>query len=123
MAMPQADQHLEAGLAAFRSGDMETAISELEEATRLDRTNARAFNYLGAAYGAVGKYNQAVGAFKVAEQLTPRDAKIHFNIAQAYEAAGNPAEAAYEYDKALQIDPNYSRARAALDALRSRHGS
>jgi len=116
----EAAQHLSAGIEAYRAGDMPRAVSELEEATRLDETNAKAFMYLGAAYGAVGKYNQAVGAFKVAEQLAPGDPKTHFNIAQAYEAAGNPREAEYEYQKALRLDPSYKRAEQALAALRSR---
>jgi len=118
--MQEAEEHYRAGVEAYRSQDMETAIAELEEATRLDPSNVRAFNYLGAAYGASGKYNQAVGAFKVAEQLNPKDPRIHFNIAQAYEAAGNPNEAEYEYQKALEVDPNYNRARDALMSLRQR---
>ena len=120
MAIEEAEQHLTAGIEAYRAGDVATAISELEEATRLDHSSAKAFMYLGAAYGATGKYNQAVGAFKAAEQLSPNDAKVHFNIAQAYEAAGSPHEAEYEYEKALGIDPNYPRAVQALAELRAR---
>jgi Flp pilus assembly protein TadD len=120
--MQEASEHLKAGIQAFQTGDIARAISELEEATRLDGSNAQAFMYLGAAYGNIGKYNLAVGAFKVAEQISPQDPKIHFNIAQAYEAAGNPGEAEYEYEKALAIDSSYQRARQALNALRARMG-
>lgn len=112
--------HFEQGLAAFKAGDVETAIPELEAATRQDHSNHRAFNYLGAAYAAKGKYNAAIGAFKTAEQLKPNVASIHFNLGQAYEAAGVPDEAEYEYDCALKIDPTYTRAEEALTALRKR---
>ena len=118
--MPEPEEHFNAGLEAFKAGDMEKAAAALEEATHLDQSSVNAFNYLGATYGALGKYNQAVGAFKMAAQLSPKDPKIHFNIAQAYEAAGNSLDAEYEYGKALEVDPSYSRAEVALAKLRAR---
>ena len=112
--------HFEQGMAAFKAGDVETAIVELEETTRFDNSNYRAFNFLGAAYAAKGKYNSAIGAFKSAEQIKPNIASIHFNLGQAYEAAGVPDEAEYEYDYALRLDPIYTRAEEALSSLRRR---
>jgi len=118
--MEQARGHLEQGLAAFKAQDYDTAIPELEAATREDPGNYRAFVYLGVSYAGKGKYNAAIGALKMAEQLKPGVPNIHYNIGQAYEAAGVPSEAEYEYERALDIDPNYSKARDALDALRRR---
>ncbi len=118
--MEDTKNHLKDGIQAFKAGDMVNAVAKLEEATRLDGTNAQAFMYLGAAYGSIGKYNLAVGAFKVAQQLSPKDPRIHFNIAQAYEAVGNYDEAEYEYEKALNIDQSYQRAQQALAALKAR---
>jgi tetratricopeptide (TPR) repeat protein len=113
-------ESLERGLAAFKSGDYDTAILALEEATRLDSSNYLAFSYLGAAYAGKKKFNAAIGAFKMAEQLSPGTVSIHFNLGQAYEAAGVPEEAEYQYEYALRINPAYSRAQDALDALRRR---
>ena len=118
--MGDVSTHLEQGLAAFKAGDIDTAVTELEAATREDHTSFRAFSYLGAAYAAKGKYNAAIGAFKNAEQINPNIASIHYNIAQAYEAGGVWAEAEYEYQKALEIDPAYARAQEALASLRKR---
>ena len=114
--------HLTAGLAAFQNGDFDSAISELEEATRLDRENFRAFLYLGAAYGEREKYDEAIGAFKAASQLKPNVPSLHYNLGQAYEAAGVPSEAVYEYNRALEIDPRYSKADEALEDLKQRLG-
>lgn len=116
-----ATSYLEQGLAAFKSGDYDTAISLLETATREEPENYRAFNYLGAAYAGKGKYNAAIGAFKSAEQINPDVVSIHYNLGQAYEAAGVPAEACYEYESCLRMDPNYTRAHDALNALRARY--
>jgi tetratricopeptide (TPR) repeat protein len=116
-----ATSYLEQGLAAFKSGDYDTAISLLEAATREEPENYRAFNYLGAAYAGKGKYNAAIGAFKSAEQINPGVVSIHYNLGQAYEAAGVPAEAEYEYECCLRMDFSYARAQEALNALRARY--
>lgn len=118
--MEQSLNHLEQGLAAMKAGDVEAAVPALEEAARQNQTDHRVFSYLGAAYAAQGRYEKAIGAFKTAEQIAPGIARIHYNVAQAYEAVGIHAEAEYEYEKALAIDPSYSKAADALAALRAR---
>ena len=50
----------------------------------------------------------------------PASARAHFGLGRALEAAGAQAHAATEYRKALAIDPSYSRAKAALEALTSK---
>lgn len=118
--MAEAMEHYKLGVEAFKAGNIENAIEELEAATHLDHENYKAFCYLGAAYSAQERYNAAIGAFKTAEQIAPGVASIHYNIAQAYEASGIPSEAEFEYERALEIDPNYLRAKEALDALKKR---
>ena len=114
--------HLTAGLAAFQDADYDTAVKELEVATRLDEGNFRAFLYLGAAYGEREKYDEAIGAFKRAGQLRPNVPSLHYNLGQAYEAAGVPSEAVYEYNRALEIEANYIKAQEALEDLKKRLG-
>ncbi|MCE5323942.1 tetratricopeptide repeat protein [bacterium] len=118
--MAEAMEHYMLGVDAFKAGNIETAIEELEAATHLDHENHKAFTYLGVAYASQERYNAAIGAFKTAEQIAPGVASIHYNIAQAYEASGISSEAEYEYERALEIDPNYTKAREALDALKKR---
>lgn len=118
--MTDAAEHYKLGIEAFKTGDLDTAIEELETSSKIDNTNYRSFNYLGAAYSAKGRLNAAVGAFKIAVQLAPNVASIHYNIAQALEADGVDSEAEYEYERALQIDQNYAKAREALDRIKKR---
>jgi Flp pilus assembly protein TadD len=112
--------YYEKGLGALKAGDSDTAVALLEEASRSNPNDWRVFNALGAAYAGKKLYEKAIGAFKAAEQLAPGVASIHYNIAQAYEAAGIFSEADYEYEKALQIDPNYAKAKSAREALQQR---
>jgi stress-induced-phosphoprotein 1 len=118
--MEQSDSHYELGLAAMKASDYDTAISELELASREDPNDYRIFNCLGAAYAAKGRFEKAIGAFKTAEQIAPGIAKVHYNIAQAYEAVGILTEAEYEYEKAVQLDLSYTKAAEALAALKNR---
>jgi tetratricopeptide (TPR) repeat protein len=108
------------GVEAFKASDFDKAIVELEAATHLNQDNYKAFCYLGAAYAAKQRYNAAVGAFKIAEQIAPGVASIHYNIAQAYEADGVDGEAEYEYEKALAINPGYTLAKEAMTRLKRR---
>ncbi len=118
--MEQSGSHYERGMQALKAGDFDTAIAELEEASRENHQDYRVFNCLGAAYAGKERYEKAIGAFKQAEQLAPGIAKTHYNIAQAYEAVGILTEAEYEYEKALAIDPNYGRCKDALASLKNR---
>ena len=118
--MLDATQRFALGVEAFKSGDTDKAIEELEAATHSNHDNYKAFCYLGAAYAAKQRYNAAVGAFKTAEQIAPGVASIHYNIAQAYEADGVDGEAEDEYEKALQINPDYTLAMEAMTRLKQR---
>jgi tetratricopeptide (TPR) repeat protein len=118
--MADAVEHFRSGVEAFKAGDIDVAIEQLETATHLDHENHRSFAYLGAAYAAKNRYNAAIGAFKMSEQINPGVASIHYNIAQAYEAAGIPNEAEFEYERALEIDPSYAKAAEALAKLKKK---
>ncbi|MDO8587474.1 MAG: tetratricopeptide repeat protein [Armatimonadota bacterium] len=107
----------QAGIEAFKSGNYDDAIYKLEMATLDNPRDFRAFAFLGAAYAQQGRYSAAVGSFKHAAGLEPGVAKVHYNLGQAYEAAGVPREAWFEYKNALEIDPYYQPARAAVTLL------
>lgn len=108
------------GVEAFKATDFDKAIEELEAATHSNHDNYKAFCYLGAAYAAKQRYNAAIGAFKTAEQIAPGVASIHYNIAQAYEAGGVISEAEYEYERAIEINPDYALAKEALSKLKAK---
>ena len=118
--MADATELFNTGIEAFKAGNVDLAIESFEAVTQLDHQNHKAFNHLGAAYAAKGRYNAAIGAFKAAEQIAPDVASIHYNIAQAYEASGVPAEAVYEYGRALELKPDYPKAQEALEDLKKR---
>lgn len=116
----QEPDDVERGISAFKQGDFARTIDLMEDASRKYPESYDAFVYLGAACAQQGRHNAAIGAFKRASEIRPDSPRIHYNLGQAYEAAGVPREAWFEYKKALEIDPKYGLARGALISLTQR---
>lgn len=108
------------GKAALDSGDLKLAVETFEEVTRLDSDNYDAFVYLAIAYSKQNRYNRAIGALKRASEIKPDSYQVHYNLGQAYEAAGVPKEAYAEYKNALDINAFYTKARQAMTDLSER---
>ena len=111
---------VESGIEKFKNGEFEEAVRIWEDASRLYPDSYDTFVYLGAAYAQQARYNAAIGALKRASEIKPGSPRIHYNLGQAYEAAGVPREAWFEYKKALELDPRYGLARGALISLSQR---
>ena len=117
--MPEVDE-VERGVAAFKRGDFSLTIDLLEQASRKYPESYDAFVYLGAACAQLGRHNAAIGAFKRASDIRPDSPRIHYNLGQAYEAAGVPREAWFEYKRAPRnrpkVRPRERRAHLAYSA-------
>src|SRR5580700_546465 len=78
--------------------------------------NQRKLRYMesGARYFSNRKYQEAIIQFRNAEQIDPRFAGAHYQLAQAYLAAGN-SEAAYrELNETVGLDPANAEAQVSL---------
>jgi tetratricopeptide (TPR) repeat protein len=111
---------IQKGKTALDGGDLKSAVEAFEEATRLDTESYEAFVYLAVAYSKQNRYNRAIGALKKASDIKPDSPHVHYNLGQAYEAAGVPKEAWTEYRNALNIDAFYTKAREAMSDLSDR---
>ena len=72
----------------------------------------------------MGLWNEAIMRWKRIADLNPNDARVHNNLAVAYEAKGELESALSEYDKAIKLDPknrvysnNYTRFKQNYDKL------
>ena len=72
----------------------------------------------------MGLWNEAIMRWKRMAEANPNDARIHNNLAVAYEAKGEIELAMSEYEKAIKLDPenhvylnNYTRFKQNYDKL------
>jgi tetratricopeptide (TPR) repeat protein len=108
---------LDLGLEALKTGQVDDAVGYLERACSECPNDYRGFNYLGVAYAQKKKYDRAVGAFQTAMSIRPNVPNIHYNLGLAYQADGLADLAREQFQTALGLDPEYAKARDALDRL------
>jgi len=112
--------HTNLGLALYAQGNIDRSIIEFRSALRLRPDFAEAHNDLGVALADRGDIDGAIQAFLDALRAKPMQAQSHYNAAVLLTMKGDTALAVTHLERALQIDPNYSDARAQLEKLRSR---
>lgn len=118
MPMPSPDRRAEVdalirrGDAAAIKGDSAKAAEFYGQALAIDPDRFVAWNNLGVELMKQQNYMDAVAAFKVAADLSPRDPRPVSNIGLAYQEMGWANEALANFEAALQRDPTF------LDALR-----
>lgn len=72
---------------------------------------------LAGAYGAMGRYEDALEQLAVSEKLDPLNPETYHNRGVIYERQGKPDAAVTEYRTALRYSPQYEPSRAALQRL------
>lgn len=76
-------------------------------------------NRLGYNLLQTGRTADAVEVFKLNVRSYPNSVNVYDSLGDAYQAAGNKAEAIKAYEKALSIDPNFPSSLEALRKLKS----
>jgi tetratricopeptide (TPR) repeat protein len=113
-ATPRDPQLLnDVGYSYYCRGDFARAAEHLTQATSIDPSLKRAWLNLGLAVAAQGKLDEAFTAF----QKAGSEAEARTNLAFALTAQGKTQEAVEQYNRALQLEPGLTQARAALDRL------
>jgi tetratricopeptide (TPR) repeat protein len=77
--------------------------------------------YRGTLFESIGEYNQALGELKSALDLGFENAELHNRLGRIYIKQGNPGQAAFEFNRALELDPFNQQAKSALTVLRKKN--
>lgn len=94
------------GVLAAQSGDWQEAVRRFNECVVLDPTHVGGHLGLGLAYFELGRFDDAIVAFRRTLDLPGAPVvQVHRNLAAAYLEAGLPEEALREARAALQLDP------------------
>jgi eukaryotic-like serine/threonine-protein kinase len=92
------------------AGDRLGAEHALKQALQLDVTSFWTWFVLGHCHHAQGRFLEAAGDFAACAVRGPRFAWVHFNRGLALARAGRPLEARHAYDRALELEPQFSEA-------------
>jgi len=116
---PTAEAHTFLGWTYSFQGRLEDAISCCKEAIAVDPEFGNPYNDIGSYLLKLGRLDDAIpwleSAIK-APRYEPRHYP-HCNLGQVYWAQGLLAKARLEFERALEIEPQYEAALAALEAI------
>jgi tetratricopeptide (TPR) repeat protein len=95
------------------------AITEFEEAAKLEPKSPIIHGNLGTAYVMLQKYDAAISNLQIAAQLDPQNPTPHVKMGQAYIRQGRFNEAVNAFRRATEIEPANAQFKQALaDALK-----
>jgi superkiller protein 3 len=110
--------------ALLAQGQVTQAVAEARKATEADAKSAQAFAVLGLAILAENKANwsDAIAQAQNGRFLNEKDPWVQVAVGKVFEGGDNLDQAAMAYKKALETDPAYTPARAALLSAQVRKG-
>jgi Tfp pilus assembly protein PilF len=92
------------------SGASREYEAALRNASKIEPRNVQVYRALGAIYQQQKKYRLALEMYRLAAELTPNDAQLHFFIADTYDQLGERLAAEKELKKSLELNPDYAEA-------------
>ncbi|MEA2872407.1 MAG: hypothetical protein QOH67_2383 [Hyphomicrobiales bacterium] len=90
--------------------ELDAALTDLDEAVRLDPTYACAFNNRGRAYGLKRGYDRAIADYNEALRLDPNFALAYNNRGIAWRGKGDLDQAIAEFSMAIRVNPTFALA-------------
>ena len=102
----EAEKMLNAGIAAYKQGDITTAIEHLREGTRIDPLAYRLHYHLGLLHGKQGRVYDAIQELQTALEINGRHFPALKNLAVLYQKAGFRNKAIEIWERALAVAPD-----------------
>ncbi len=93
------------GVAAARSGDLDSALTCLARAIDLGGARAEWCANLGEVLLRLGRSDQAASCFRQALAENPLNAQLAFNLGSALVSSGRPAVAVPAFEHSVELDP------------------
>jgi tetratricopeptide (TPR) repeat protein len=116
---PTAEAHTFLGWTFSFQGNYDRAIEECKKAIAVDPDFGNPYNDIGAYLLDLGKLDEAIPWLETATRAVRYEAHHypHCNLGRVYMAKGMLRKAIEEFERALEIEPDYVFARQALEAL------
>lgn len=101
----ETEERLYQGYAYDTTGNFEQALTEYDEAIRLNPKYPEAYSYRGAIYDHLSQHQRAIRDFDEALKLNPQLATAYRNRGRAYYNLGQYERASRDFDEAIKLDP------------------
>lgn len=108
------DFFMDAGVAAERSGELQSAVNLYEQAVRRKPDSALAWYNFGDALLALQRFGDAVPPLRAAVKLSPKTALFHYDLGLALYGLGRHEEASMEFALIVETDPQLKRGSSEL---------
>jgi tetratricopeptide (TPR) repeat protein len=102
----EAEQELNAGVAAYQEGRVDDAVAHLRRGISIDPIAFRLHFHLGLLYGKKGQVYEAIGELERAVEINSRYFPAVRNLAILYQKAGFRNKATEMWARALSIAPD-----------------
>jgi len=101
-----AQSYYDKGESYYENDDFDNAITQFNEAIRLDPNFAVAYNSRGNSYDANDEYDAAIKDYSEAIRLNPNSAVFYYNRGDSYRKKGEYDNAIKDYTEAIRLDPS-----------------
>ncbi len=115
----EAEEALEAGVAAYKAGNIEAAVSHLTRGLAIDPLAYRLHFHLGLLFGKTGRVYEAISELETAVQINSRHFPAVKNLAILYQKAGFRNKATETWERALSLAPDEPTRQSIKDHLLS----
>ncbi len=103
---------IHSGIENFSKGLYSKAIKNLKAGLgETLSSSAEGWYFLGSSFSKIGKFDEAIKAFKKALDIKPNYPEVYMGLGIAYHNKKNYAEALSAFNKVLKIEPNHGPAR------------
>ncbi len=113
----EAEEALNAGVAAYRAGRFEEAVEHLRRGLAIDPLAYRLHFHLGLLYGKTGQIFEAIGELEAAIELNGRHFAAAKNLAILYQKAGFRNKAVETWQRAQSLAPDDETRKSIRDHL------
>jgi hypothetical protein len=114
--------HLHRGSELLQDNRVHAAKAELEQALSLQPSDPKGQDLLGIVYFRLGLYPRAIAIYERLIQAHPEAVEPRINLALSYLKTGQPSQARFELEKALEQNPKHQRAWGYLGLAFQRMG-
>ena len=98
------------GILHLKNGKLNLAVEWFNKIIEIDPNNADAYYFLGTIYNFRHNPATAIEYLKKARDSDSEEADTHFRLAKAFHNVDMIANALFEYQRALEIKPSYTKA-------------